>query len=40
VRDRAQNIGWGYGDYVDDVVERIERRAAKAGKRPIGGRNQ
>jgi hypothetical protein len=30
VRDRAQNIGWGYGDYVADVVRRIERRATKA----------
>ena len=24
VRKRAQAIGWGYGDYVDDVVERLQ----------------
>jgi hypothetical protein len=30
VRGRAQNIGWGYCDYVADVVRRIERRSAKA----------
>ena len=33
VRHHAQNIGWGYGDYVDDVVQRIERRATQAGNR-------
>ena len=27
VRDRAKDIGWGYGDFVDDVVGRLERRA-------------
>jgi hypothetical protein len=25
VRKRAQNIGWGYGDYVDDVVSGLKR---------------
>jgi hypothetical protein len=30
VRSRAHNIGWGYGDYVADVVQRIERRATQA----------
>lgn len=29
VRARAQNIGWGYGDYVADVVRGIERRAGR-----------
>ena len=24
MRARAQNIGWGYGDYVDDVVARLK----------------
>ena len=27
VRDRAKNIGWGYGDALNDVVRRLERRA-------------
>ncbi len=27
VRDRAKNIGWGYGDCLDDVVRMLERRA-------------
>lgn len=40
VRARAQDIGWGYGDYVGDVVGRIERRAVKAGMRPIVGRTE
>jgi len=26
IRDRAQKIGWGFGDYVDEVVGRIESR--------------
>ena len=40
VRDRAQNIGWGYGDYVGDVVARIERRATKAGIRSTVRRSE
>jgi len=27
VRNRGKNIGWGYGDLLDDVVTRIESRA-------------
>lgn len=27
VRDRARNIGWGYGDFLDDVVRMLERCA-------------
>jgi hypothetical protein len=27
VRKRGKNIGWGYGDLLDDVVTRIESRA-------------
>ena len=27
VRDRAKDIGWGYGDFVDDVVRSLERHA-------------
>jgi len=27
VRNRGKNIGWGYGDLLDDVVTRIEGRA-------------
>jgi hypothetical protein len=38
VRHRAQDIGWGYGDYVDDVMARIERRPAKADNRPVDRR--
>ena len=26
-RDRTKNIGWGYGDFLDDVVRMLERRA-------------
>ena len=26
VRDQARDIGWGYGDFVDDVVRSLERR--------------
>jgi hypothetical protein len=29
VRRRAKAIGWGYGDYVDDVVARLDSRKAK-----------
>jgi hypothetical protein len=35
VRDRAKNIGWGYGDCVADVVARIEARATSAARRTI-----
>jgi hypothetical protein len=27
VRDRGKDIGWGYGDFLDDLVTGIERRA-------------
>jgi hypothetical protein len=26
IRDRAKGIGWGYGDFVSDVVAALERR--------------
>ena len=29
VRKRARNIGWGYGDYVDEVVTALETSDAR-----------
>jgi hypothetical protein len=35
IRDRAKGIGWGYGDFVSDVVAALERRS-KPRPRPAG----
>jgi hypothetical protein len=29
IRNRAKDIGWGYGDFVADVVRTLEKRAAR-----------
>jgi hypothetical protein len=34
VRNRAKNIGWGYGDFVDDVVRTLESRKPGTRSRP------
>jgi len=31
VRNRGKSIGWGYGDYLDDVVSALEGRASQRG---------
>lgn len=33
VRERAKDIGWGYGDYVDDVVARLKISGAEKSVR-------
>jgi hypothetical protein len=32
VRKRAKNIGWGYGDFVDDVVRTLEHRKEQGAR--------
>lgn len=34
IRNRGKDIEWGYGDFLDDVVAEIERRAAHTSDRP------
>jgi hypothetical protein len=36
VRRRAQAVGWGYGDYIDDVVARLKVRKPKDSARKAG----
>lgn len=36
VQERAKDIGWGYGDYVDDVVARLKVSRAEKSVRKIG----
>ncbi len=38
VRDRAKNIGWGYGDFLNDVVRMLERRAEPRPRTPAARR--
>ena len=40
VRDRAKDIGWGYGDSVDEVTRRLERRVGDPKTRPHAHRGR
>jgi hypothetical protein len=36
IRSRAKHIGWGYGDFVDDIVTTLERRHASSTRSRTG----
>jgi hypothetical protein len=36
IRSRAKHIGWGYGDFVDDIVTMLERHRAPSTRSRTG----